>query len=194
MKKFIKDWGTVAVFASICILLRLFVYSPVTVHGSSMDPTLGNGQFLFSLKQAKINRFDIVVSTNPESTAQQKEKNVVKRVIGMPGDHITIKDDRLSVNGQIIDESYLEEYLAAFSENQLKSVYAHNEKWQTWAAQADSFTTDLDVTVPEKHYFLIGDNRLISYDSRNYGAVSRELIQGKVAWRVWPLDQFGAVE
>ena len=83
---FLKEWGLFLFFISVIILSRLFLWSPVKVDGHSMDPTLANGEYLLVLKHQSIDRFDIVVATETDDNGTTKE--IVKRVIGMPGDTI----------------------------------------------------------------------------------------------------------
>ena len=107
MKQFIKEWGPFILFFIALGLVRLFLIQPVSVDGHSMDPTLADGERLIVLRTAKIDRFDIVVAKEKEGN---KTKEIVKRVIGLPGDTITYKDDVLYVNGKKTDEPYLDKY------------------------------------------------------------------------------------
>lgn len=101
MKHFIKEWGPLILFFLILILSRAFIWQPVKVDGHSMDPTLADGERLIVLSTTSIDRFDIVVA---KETENGKTKEIVKRVIGMPGDTITYKNDVLYVNGKKVDE------------------------------------------------------------------------------------------
>ena len=92
MKHFIKEWGPLILFFLILILSRAFIWQPVKVDGHSMDPTLADGERLIVLSTTSIDRFDIVVA---KETEDGKTKEIVKRVIGMPGDTITYKNDVL---------------------------------------------------------------------------------------------------
>lgn len=94
----LKEWGLFIIFISIIILSRLYLWSPVKVDGHSMDPTLANGEYLLVLKHQSIDRFDIVVATETDNDGTTKE--IVKRVIGMPGDTIQYENDTLYINGK----------------------------------------------------------------------------------------------
>ena len=91
---FLHEWGLFILFISLFLLTRLFLWLPVQVEGHSMDPTLADGQRVIVLKHTSIERFDIVVAKEVENG---KTKQIVKRIIGMPGDTITYQNDKLTV-------------------------------------------------------------------------------------------------
>ena len=193
MKSFIKEWGLFTLIVIIIIVSRWLIWSPVTVDGHSMDPTLQDQEHLIMYRTQDINRFDIVVASELDSSGN--EKLIVKRVIGMPGDTIRYENDVLYVNGEQMDEPYLQEYLDAFAEDKLQSIYSYNTQFQARAQVASAFTVDnnfqpsFTVTVPEGHYYLLGDDRLVSSDSRIVGSFAKEDIQGKIVFRMWPLNR-----
>lgn len=165
------------------------------VDGHSMDPTLSNGSYLIVNRYSKIERFDVVVAKEIDKSGNTY--SVVKRVIGMPGDVIEYKSDVLYVNGEKYDEPYLNDYLSKWRDNKLEDVYSYNESFVNKARISSGFTTqefdlvtkelndvssDFRVEVPITGYFLIGDNRLVSKDSRDVGAFPIENIVGKVVW------------
>ena len=165
------------------------------VDGHSMDPTLSDNSYLIVNKYANLNRFDVVVAKELDS--EGKPYSVVKRIIGMPGDVIEYKNDVLYVNGNETDEPYIKQYLDAWKENRLEKEYSYDSDLQTKSLLSLGFTTqDRDlitkelnpdpinfrVEVPLTGYFLIGDNRIVSKDSREVGAFPRENIVGKVIW------------
>lgn len=153
-------------------LLTTFVVKPVRVDGRSMYPTLEDGEVglmnVFSAKFTDIDRFDVVVAYNEESG-----ENWVKRVIGLPGDTVYAKDDVVYVNGLPIEEPYLDtDYV-----NQIRD-------------RGDYFTQDFEkVTLGEDEYFLMGDNRVVSYDSRRVGPFKRDDIKGKGIFVLYPFDK-----
>ena len=193
MKSFIKEWGLFTLIVVIIIVSRWLIWSPVTVDGHSMDPTLQDQEHLIMFRTSNIKRFDIVVAGEPDGAG--KEKLIVKRVIGMPGDTIRYENDVLYVNGEQMDEPYLQEYLDAFAEDKLQSIYSYNSQFQARAQVSTAFTVDnqfqpsFTVTVPEGHYYLLGDDRLVSSDSRIVGSFAKENIQGKIVFRMWPLNR-----
>ena len=119
MKQFIKEWGPSILFLIALGLVRLFLIQPVSVDGHSMDPTLADGERLIVLRTAKIDRFDIVVAKEKEGN---KTKEIVKRVIGLPGDTITYKDDVLYVNGKKTSEPSLDKHQKAFEDDDLQDM------------------------------------------------------------------------
>lgn len=194
MKNFIKEWGLFILFITILILSRWLIWSPVTVDGHSMDPTLQDKEHLIMLKTTGIERFDIVVVSEKDETGE--EKLIVKRIIGMPGDTIRYEKDTLYINDKQVDEPYLDNYKAAFANDKLQSTYSYNVQFQTIALAASAFTMDASaqdtftVEVPEGQYYLLGDDRLVSKDSRSVGTFEKSAIKGEVVLRMWPFDRF----
>ena len=194
---FLREWGLFILFITFFLLTRLFLWLPVQVDGHSMDPTLANNQRVIVLKHTSIERFDIVVAKENENG---KSKQIVKRVIGLPGDTITYDHDKLTVNGKEINEPYLKSYQAKFVKDKLQSTYTYNDYFQQLAKSAQSFTVDKDgnasftVTVPKGQYFLLGDDRIVSKDSRAVGTFKDSSIVGEVKFRFWPLDKIGNPE
>ena len=119
--KFMKEWGFFILFMAILFLSRAFFWVPVKVDGHSMDPTLANGEYLFVVKHLPVNRFDIVVAS--EKDEDGKTKQIVKRVIGLPGDTIRYENDQLYINGKKI--AFEKEF---YENGQLRSCYLYSEK------------------------------------------------------------------
>jgi signal peptidase I len=156
----------VAVFISVIIIL--FLYQPVRVEGTSMLPMLEDQDRLFINKFAyrfgDIQRQDVVVFLYPGDHT----KSYIKRVIARPGDTLRIDHGQVYVNNIALHEPYVpQKYQDDRSESQL--------------------------TVPAGEYFVMGDHRTISSDSRDFGPVPRSLIYGKAAFVYWPMDQAGVV-
>ncbi|CAD0140251.1 signal peptidase I [Streptococcus thermophilus] len=194
---FLHEWGLFILFISLFLLTRLFLWLPVQVEGHSMDPTLADGQRVIVLKHTSIERFDIVVVKEVENG---KTKQIVKRIIGMPGDTITYQNDKLTVNGKEVKEEYLKKFQAAFAKDKLQKEYAYSDYFQQLAKESNAFTVNADknttfsVTVPEGKYYLLGDNRIVSKDSREVGYFDKSALVGEVKFRFWPLDKIGTVE
>ena len=203
MMKFLKEWG-LFLFIIIAILLsRVFLWSLVVVDGHSMDPTLADKERLVIVRKSTINRFDIVVAK--EETADGSTKDIVKRVIGMPGDTIKFDHDQLTINNKVYPENYLKDYQKQLSDGQLEKTYGkypltnalseqNRSLFVSLAQSTKAFTTDstgnptFTVKVPEGQYFLMGDNRVVSQDSRAVGTFKRSAIVGEAKLRVWPLN------
>lgn len=160
----------------VVFIITTFVVKPVQVDGDSMYPTLIDKEIgvvnIFSAKFTGVHRFDVVVVQN-ETTKDPW----VKRVIGMPNDTIEAKDDVVYINGEKIDEPYLD------------NSYAESIR-----KQGKKFTNDFGpITLKDDEYFLMGDNRIVSYDSRKVGAFHKEDIIGKDAYIIYPFTQMKIV-
>ena len=147
------------------------------------------------VKHLPVNRFDIVVAS--EKDEDGKTKQIVKRVIGLPGDTIRYENDQLYVNGKKTNEPYLKNYIARFKEDKLQSTYSYNSYFQSLADKAKSFTQDANgntnftIEVPKGEYLLLGDDRLVSKDSRQVGTFKASQLQGEAKFRFWPLNRIG---
>ena len=184
MKEFLKNWGILILVLAAILLARVYVFTPVTVNGHSMDPTLSDGQRLISSKISNYERMDIITTKEPGD----EERMIVKRIIGMPGDTVKMENDQLTINGKKY-EPYLDEFKKEFSEDKLQGEYAYSSGFQAQAESSSTFTSDFEYTVPKGKYLVLGDNRLISKDSRMFGLVDKDMIQGKVVFRYWPLSE-----
>lgn len=198
MKHFIKEWGLFILFMTAFILSYLFIWVNVAVDGHSMDPTLADGERLFVVKTAKVDRFDIVVASETDENGDSKK--IVKRVIGMPGDTISYKNDKLYINDKETDEPYLKDYQKLFAKDKLQETYSYNKLFQQLAQQSEAFTedasgsADFTVTIPEGEYYLMGDDRIVSKDSRAVGTFTDDSIVGEVKFRFWPFNKIGTVD
>lgn len=198
MKHFIKEWGLFLLTITLFGISYLFVWLNVSVDGHSMDPTLAHGEKLFVVRTAKVERFDIVVADEIDEDGSIKK--IVKRVIGMPGDTISYNNDTLTINGEVVEEAYLNEFKSLFAKDKLQATYSYSKFFQGLASKAPAFTYDkagettFTVTVPENHYYLLGDDRIVSNDSRHEGTFSRDTLVGEVKFRYWPLNRIGTVK
>lgn len=196
---FLKEWGLFILIITSIILSRIFLWTPVRVDGHSMDPTLADNEYLLVINKLPINRFDIVVASETENG---KTKEIVKRVIGLPGDTIQYENDTLYINGKKTDEPYLKEYIKKFKDDKLQSTYTgkgfeeNGELFRQMAQSAQAFTVDQDgsATFTKKllddEYLLLGDDRIVSKDSRQVGAFKKSQIKGEAVFRLWPLLPF----
>ena len=121
VRSFLKEWALFGLIIGGIILSRIYLWTPVRVDGHSMDPTLADSEYLLVINKLPIDRFDIVVASETENG---KTKEIVKRVIGLPGDTIEYKNDVLYINGKETDEPYLKEYIQKFKEDKLQSTYS----------------------------------------------------------------------
>ena len=156
----------------LAVLVILFVYQPVKVEGTSMMPTLVDqerifiNKFVYRFGLADIGRGDTVVFWFPQDTS----KSYIKRVIGIPGDRIRIDAGQVFVNDRALVEDYVEE------------DYRDQISWPS---------SHLNKLVPASQYFVLGDHRSSSSDSRSWGFVPRENIYGKAVFAYWPLYKLG---
>ena len=154
----------------IAIIVILFLYQPVKVEGTSMMPALTDqerifiNKFVYRFHMGDIERGDMVVFWYPNDPT----KSYIKRVIGLPGDKIEIDHGTVIIDGKPLAETYVpEEYRDTVSL--------------------------LSETVPEGEYFVLGDHRSSSNDSRSWGMVPRHDIYGKAVFVYWPLDKIGVL-
>ena len=156
---------SLVVVAAVAVLVAVLLLPILRIYGKSMNGTLDSGDIVVSIKSSDLKTGDVV--------AFYYNNNIlVKRVIANPGDWVDIdKDGNVFVNNTKLDEPYLDE--KAYGETNIELPYQ----------------------VPEGKIFVMGDNRLVSIDSRNtaIGCISEEQIVGKIVYRVWPLSQIGPV-
>lgn len=167
----------VVVLVVLFMLIRHFLFVPVSVDGPSMVPTLADGDRLILDKTSEIEHFDVVVFTAPDDPDSQ----YIKRVIGLPGDTVSYKNNVLTVNDQVIEES--------FDEDLVPSDYDTNDGYMNFTLE--SLTNGETSVVPDGKYFVLGDNRTNSKDSRIFGFVDAEDIMGVSEIRFWPLTDAG---
>lgn len=183
--------GNIAWFAGVLIvvlLVRKFIFTPVLVSGSSMDPTLADKEKVFATRSKDIERFDIVTFPAPDAP----KKSYVKRVIGLPGDTVEYKNDTLYVNGKETPEPYLNEFKDKLGEEEYLTYVTSTENIvYTEFSLYNLFGSE---TVPEGQLFVLGDNREVSKDSRQIGFIKQKDITGKVKFIYWPPSKIGSVK
>lgn len=164
---------TVLISLVLAIVLYLFIMTPHEVVGNSMHPTYKNGEFLMankiSFKFSEPQRGDVIIFKYSET------QDFIKRIIGVPGDEIMIKDGKVYINNTLLDESsYLEDTVITNG-----GSYIHEGQ---------------SVIIGENNYFVSGDNRTNSSDSREFGPINKSKIKGK-AWIVFfPFNEFRLVQ
>jgi len=156
----------ILVSLAISIFIIVFLYQPVKVEGTSMMPALADQERIFINKFAyrlgEIERGDVVVFRYPGDTS----KNYIKRIIGIPGDRVEILRGTVFVNGRRLEESYV-------------PVQYRDER------------TMSGIVVPAGEYFVLGDHRNLSSDSRDFGPIDRDAIFGKAVFAYWPTGMIG---
>ena len=170
MKRIIRELIPYIVIVIVVVLFRTFIATPVVVDGPSMDPTLRNGQLLILEKLDKdYKRMDIVIVKTKIDGSRER---LVKRIIGLPGETIEYKHDKLYVNGKVVDDEF-----ASITER-----FSVEELYRT-------------KKIPEGYYFVMGDNRNVSLDSRDkrVGFVKKKDIVGKAIFRIFPFNKVGKI-
>ncbi|MGX7031026.1 signal peptidase I [Vagococcus zengguangii] len=179
---------------AVLFAVRHFIVSPIQVSGDSMLPTLENKERIMQLKFGEPERFEIVTFPAPD----QPGKSYIKRVIGVPGDEISFKNDQLYVNGEMVEEKYLSEVKKDYDTTNPYTSYKKPIDASTYELKTDFSLKDIEgidtTVVPEGKVFVLGDNRPISKDSRYIGLIDIKDISGRVKFIFWPLDRFGLIE
>jgi len=163
MSSWLRD---LVISLAISAFIIVFLYQPVKVEGTSMMPSLDDQERIFINKFVyrieSIQRGDIVVFRYP----RDPQKSFIKRVIGVAGDHVRIVDGHVLLNGKMLVEDYV------------PTVYQDDRSYS-------------EVVVPPDSYFVLGDHRSLSNDSRDFGPVDSSYIYGKAVFGYWPVDKVG---
>ena len=157
--------ATLVVVAALAVLVSTLLLPVLRIYGTSMDPTLGDGDVVAALRCGSFQRGDVIAFS-------YNNKSLVKRVIALPGETVDIREDgTVLIDGAPLDEPYL-----------------------TQKALGEC-TIQLPYQVPEGRYFVMGDHRSVSSDSRSdtVGCVAQEQVVGKLVFRLWPLSGWGAI-
>lgn len=155
--KFIKELVPYVIIFLVVILIRSFIVTPVSVDGTSMYPNLKDGNILLLKKFDKsYERFDIVV-------LNYNGDRLIKRIIGLPGEYVEYKDSKLYINSQLVEEEMID-------------VNTNNFKLEDIGYNK----------IPDDYYFVVGDNRGVSKDSRIIGLIHKKDILGTVSFSLWP--------
>jgi len=167
IRRFLRDLG----FAFLaCLFTLIFLFQPFKVEGTSMVPALRDqerilvNKFVYDL--AEIKRGDVIVFRYP----MDPRKSFIKRVIGVPGDVVEVSGGKVRLNGRPIAEAYR---------------YRARDVLRREAGP---------LRVPQGYYFVLGDHRSVSNDSRDWGLVPEDLVHGKAVLRYWPPAQFGLLD
>ncbi|MBJ8106529.1 MULTISPECIES: signal peptidase I [Bacillus cereus group] len=181
-KRIQGSWILPLIIVILILLLRHFIFTPVVVEGSSMMSTLQDGDRMVASKIGyKLNgleRFDISVFKHKDGA------NYIKRIIGLPGDYVEYKNDQLYINGKKYSEAYLESQKKDLARGELL----------TEDFNIKTLPSTLSPIVPEGHYFVLGDNRRGSKDSRDIGFIPANNIIGKANVVYWPLNEMKIVK
>jgi signal peptidase I len=169
LRRELRSWTRdLAVALGLALVIIIFLYQPVKVEGTSMAPLLSDQERIFINKFVyrfePIERGDVVVFWYP----LDRSKSFIKRVVGLPGDTVEIRSGHLYVDGKELMEPYV------------PASYLDGASYPP-------------LTLPEDSFFVMGDHRDSSNDSRVFGPVARQFIYGKAVFAYWPVDHFGSL-
>lgn len=163
----------IVVILAILVMVYLFIMSPQEINGASMEPNFHNGEFILTnkvlYKFRDPQRGDVIIFKSPKN----KEVDYIKRIIGLPGDTVKLQNNSFYVNGQKVDEPYLSPDMTIFG-----GSFLHEGE---------------EITVPPGQYFVAGDNRPHSSDSREFGNIAKEDFIGTAIFRYFPFSQMGVL-
>lgn len=164
-KKIVKEYGGYVLVIIIILLIKNFLVSPILVSGDSMDSTLLDGDMML-LNKLVYRTSDI--ERFDIVVVDHGDSFIIKRVIGLPGDKVKCINNTLYINDKIYVEEYLDE---------------------------GTITTDFEIEeIPKGYYFVLGDNREVSLDSRRIGLIKEENIEGKATFTIFPFNRWGTKE
>ncbi len=165
---------TLVIFLAIGTAIYLFIAQPHRVSGQSMYPTLENGDYILTNKigytLGEPQRRQIIVFREP----RDESLDFIKRIIGVPGDRLKIQYGKIYLNGSLLNESYLDSNVTTLPASFLREGQ--------------------EIIIPDDRYLVLGDNRLASSDSREWGFITRDEIIGQAFFRYWPLYSIGLIQ
>jgi len=167
----IREWiETIIIALILALIIRTFIIQVFYIPSGSMEPTLHIrdriivNKFIYKFREPK--RFEVIVFRYPGRKPGEPKKDFIKRIIGLPGEKLFIKDGKVSINGKL-----------------LKETHPVNRDYSNYGP----------VGIPDKNYFVMGDNRPNSADSRVWGFVPKKNIAGPAFIRIWPLTKIGSL-
>lgn len=171
---FVFELLQIVIFAiTIFLFVYLLILQPHKIKGASMEPNFHDGEYLItdkiSYRLGEPSRGDVVVFKAPPTYKDE----FIKRIIGLPGEEVKVEAGRIYINGKLLEEQYLPQ-----------DVFIAPGRY-TAEGQA--------ITVPEGAYFMLGDNRNHSLDSRNIGPIERQYITGRAWFVYWPVNEAGTI-
>lgn len=170
-KKLLMYWGILFAFSiAVGFIFQQMFIVPTTVKGESMLPTFKDNSKILVIRNTHVGRFDIVVFKSPVSNEYH-----IKRVIGLGGDTVEMRNDQLYINGVYYPEPYIDK---------LKRDLKPDQK----------LTEDFRIQIPDNYLFVMGDNRMRSRDSRSYGYISEDAVSGEAKLQLAPFYDLGLIK
>ncbi len=199
LKWWLEVIALTAIILGIFFTLNRFVFDNCTVSGISMQPTFENNDRVVAMRHAKLSRGEVVVVDAPDEPGAL----YIKRIIGMPGDKVVSKDNQIYINGKKIKQPWLKAGRKlkdngedGFSgthytdtQNFTISSLAKTNNYKQFYNAEQLQTMRRTNRVPKGTYFVMGDHRSVSKDSRYIGTIKRNKIVGVVKWRYWPFNR-----
>lgn len=173
VQMFVQLWQAFLCASALCLVIVIVCVSVVRIEGYSMTPFLNHRDWVLVNKYARLKRFSLIYFKHPD-----KNEWAVRRVIGLPEEHIFFRDEQLYVNEQAVSERFLAQAL-------LPSMPS------TRVVFTEDFTLEMlngQRRIPKDYYLVLGDNRPYATDSRHYGLIPKQNIVGVVAFRLFPFD------
>lgn len=170
---------TVAIALSIFLVIYLFLVQPHQVNGQSMAPNFADSEYVLtdkiSYQFGSPERGDVIVFHAPPEAncAEGTGCDFIKRIVGLPGETVEVKNQHIYINSQMLPEPYLKDDVAT---------------------RAGDYTQGKSVKLGSDEYFVCGDNRPYSSDSRSWGPIKRSDIIGKAFFRYWPVERMGVIQ
>jgi signal peptidase I, bacterial type len=178
LKEAVINAAELVFVAGITFVIFTYIVKPISIDGSSMRPTVADKDLAIvdtiGLKSNGVERFDVVIVDS-----DRLQDHLIKRVIGLPGETIEYKNDKLYVNEQYVAEPFLDKEFMELSKQESKKTL---------------FTNDFRITLLDNEYFVMGDNRLHSEDSRALGAFRVDEFVGKNGFVIFPFSHFGWIK
>lgn len=170
---FLDFLETSVVGLSIFVVAYLFLVQPHEIKGSSMEPSFHNGEYILtdkiSYKMRSPERGEVIIFKAPRNP----DVDYIKRIIGLPGERVKVQNGTVYVNDQAVKETYLQDLTSLFPGSMMQE--------------------GVEISIPDGSYFVLGDNRPHSSDSREFGPIQANLIIGRAVIRYWPFPQFAVL-
>lgn len=164
---------SIVIVLSVMVMVYLFIMSPQEINGASMEPNFHNGEYILTnkviYKLYSPHRGDVVIFKSPRN----KEIDFIKRIIALPGERVRLSENAFYINGQKLNETYMPTDVYIFGGSFLRE--------------------NQEIIIPESKFFVIGDNRPHSADSREFGPIAKEDFIGKAFLRYWPFAEAGLI-
>ena len=178
------EWAAVFVRpVVIAVVVRTFVLQTFWIPSPSMSPTLIKDDRVLvnklSYRFHDVNRGDVVVFERPPTEPPSEIKDLIKRVVGLPGDRVSIMDGQVRINGKVLDEPYVHGLQTVLDSCPITYV--------------PGIDTEAGYKVPEDHLLVLGDNRINSHDGRCFGPIDEDLVVGRAFFLMWPPGRAGGL-